>query len=142
MFRKEGCLNTPEIKILFLSLVYIIAGVFVLARYGESLNSHDEYIARLLSFGSCHLNGNNPNCPPHDSIVDNTSLALNCITFFLLAFIPVTSLAFALNSSDFKKFTKFCKRSKKKPETSQGIISSDKPEKNQNTLNLQTISIS
>ena len=81
LFRRGQCLNTPEIKILFISVVYIIAGVFVLVQYGQSVSKHNVSIDSLLAFGVCQLNGNDPSCPKHAHIVGKTGIALNIVSF-------------------------------------------------------------
>ena len=114
LFRKGQCLNAPEIKILFSSVVYITAGVFVLGRYGQSVSTHDTLINSLLSFGVCQLNGNDPSCPDHEDIVNKTNISLNCITFFILGLIPLTSLSYAVKTSDIKRLFQRLRLSSKK----------------------------
>lgn len=129
LFRKGECLNTPEIKILFTSGVYIVAGVFVLVRYGHSLSVHENFIESQLTYGVCHLFGNDPGCPSHDNVVDKTTIVLNCITFFILGLIPLTSLTYAVKTSDLKKLAR-CFKPSRKAETSQMNISSGTQGKN------------
>ena len=106
-------MNAPEIKILFISIVYIIAGVFVLAHYGQSISNRGGYVSSLLAFGVCQLNGNDPSCPNHEDIIDKPGIALNIVTFFLLGLVPLTSLSFAVKSSDIKRLQTCLKWSKK-----------------------------
>ena len=80
-----------------------MSGVFVLVRYGQSLNNQNEQIDLLLSFGLCQLGGNDPSCPNHDDIVDKVNVVLNCITYFILGLIPLTSMPYAITSSDIEK---------------------------------------
>ena len=107
-------MNTPEIKILFISIVYIMAGVFVLVRYGQAISTHLEYVNSLLAFGVCHLNGDDPSCPDHETVVNKTDIVLNCISLFLLGLLPLTSLTYAVKSSDIKRLRKCLTLSKKR----------------------------
>ena len=105
----------------------------MLVRYGHALSEHEQYIEALLTFGVCHLFGNNPSCPSHDSVVNKTAIILNCLKFFILGLIPLTSLTYAIKYSDAKNLGK-CFRLGKKVETSQVNISSGE-QRNNSVLN-------
>ena len=125
ILRGGKCLKTPELKILCLSLFYIICGVVVLARYGESTGYHGDYIQRVIDFGLCHLVGESESldCPPHDSISDTKGFALNCLSFFLLGCLPICSLVFAFTSSDIERVVLCWKRVVRQSETSKVYLS-------------------
>ena len=103
-----------------------MAGVFVLVRYGQSVSTHDVYIDSLLRFGLCQLNGNDPSCPDHEDIIDKTSNALNIITFFILGLVPLTSLSYAVKTSDIKKLLRRLRLSRKRFETTRSTLSDSK----------------
>ena len=123
--RGGKCLKTPELKILCLSLFYIICGVVVLARYSETIGSQGDYIQRVIDFGSCHLAGVSAslNCPSHDSITDTKGVALNCLSYFLLGCLPISNLIFAFTSSDLERVVVCCKRVVRRSEASKKHLS-------------------
>ena len=91
-----------------------MAGVFVLVRYGQSVSTHGEYVNSLLAFGVCQLYGDDPSCPDHETVVNKTEIVLNCISLFLLGLLPLTSLTYAVKSSDIKRLRKCLRLSKKR----------------------------
>ena len=99
-------------KLLCLSLFYIVWGVIILARFGESTAIQDKHIQAIIDFALCHLGGESGslNCPSHDSLTDTTNVALNCLSYFLLGCLPVSSLVFALTSSDLERVVACWKR--------------------------------
>ena len=105
-------MKTPEMKLLCLSLFYIIWGVIILARFGESTAVQDKHIQDVIDFALCHLGGESGavNCPSHDSLTDTRGVALNCLAYFLLGLLPISSLIFALTSSDLERLVKCWKR--------------------------------
>ena len=118
-------MKTPELKILCLSLFYIICGVIVLAQYGESIGSHGDLIQRVIDFAVCHLAGESASlkCPSHDSIADTKGVALSSLSYFLLGCLPVSSLIFAFTSSDLEQVVVCCKRVVGRSETSKMYLS-------------------
>ena len=102
-----------------------MAGVFVLVQYGQSVSKHDVSIDSLLAFGVCQLNGNDPSCPKHEHIVGKTGIALNIISFFILGLAPLTSLSYAVKSSDIKKLLKCLRLSRRRGQTTRSYICSD-----------------
>ena len=99
-------------KLLCLSLFYIIWGVVILARYGENAAIYDSRIRDSIDFALCHLGGESGSldCPSHDSLTDTDSLALDCLSYLLLGCMPVSSLVFALTSSDLERVVECWKR--------------------------------
>ena len=118
-------MKTPELKILSLSLFYIVCGVVVLAQFGESTGSHGDYIQRVIDYGLCHLGGESESleCPSHASISDTKGVALNCLSFFLFGLLPICSLVFAFTSSDLERVLVCCKRVARTSKTSKAYLS-------------------
>ena len=112
-------------KILCLSLLYIVCGVVVLAWFGESTGSHGDYIQRVIEFGLCHLGGESQSlqCPSHASISGTKRVVLNCLAFFLLGCLPICSLVFAFTSSDLERVLVCCKRVARTSKTSKAYLS-------------------
>ena len=118
-------MKTPELKLLCLSLFYTIWGVVVLAQFGESAGIHDSHIQGVIDFAVCHLGGESGSldCPSHDSISDTKGVALDCLSYFLLGCLPVSSLIFAFTSSDLEQVVVCCKRVVRQSEASQMLQS-------------------
>ena len=112
ILRGGKCLKTPELKLPCLSLFYIIWGVVILARYGENAAIYDSRIQDSIDFALCHLGGESGSldCPSHDGLSDTKGVALDCLSYFLLGFLPVSSLVFALTSSDLERVVECWKR--------------------------------
>ena len=132
ILRGGKCLKTPELKLLCLSLFYIIWGVIILARFGESAAIYDSRIQDSIDFALCHLGGESGSldCPSHDSLTDTKGLALDCLSYFLLGCLPVSSLVFALTSSDLERVVECWKRVVKPSETSKMDLSASGGTKN------------
>ena len=112
ILRGGKCLQTPELKILCLSVFYIVCGVVVLAQYGETTGSQGNYVQRVIDFAVCHLAGESSatvDCPSHDNIMDSKVVALNCLSYLMLGCLPISSLIFAFKSSDFNQVAVCCK---------------------------------
>ena len=120
ILRGGKCLKTPELKLLCLSLFYIIWGVIILARFGDSVAIQDSRIQDSIDFALCHLGGESGSldCPSHDNLSDTKEVALDCLTYALLGCLPVCSLAFALTSSDLERVVECWKRVVRPSETS------------------------
>ena len=105
-------MKTPELKILCLSLFYIICGIIVLTRFGESTGSYGDLIQNVINFALCHLGGESGSldCPSHDSLSDTKGVALDCLSYFLFGCLPVSSLIFAFTSSDLERVVVCWKR--------------------------------
>ena len=112
-------------KLLCLSLFYIIWGVIILARFGESAAIYDSRIQDSIDFALCHLGGESESldCPSHDSLTDTKDLVLDCLSSLLLGCMPVSSLVFALTSSDLERLVECWKRVIRPSETSKMDLS-------------------
>ena len=112
LLRGGKCLKTPELKILFLSLYYIICGVIALTRFGESTGYYGDHIQRVTHFALCHLGGEpgSSDCPSQDSLMHTKEVALTSLSYFLFGCLPVSSLIFAFTSSDLERVAVCCKR--------------------------------
>ena len=112
-------------KILCLSLFYIICGVIVLTRFSESTGSHGDRIQSIIDFALCHLGGESGSldCPSHDSISDSKGVALTSLSYFLVGCLPVSSLVFAFTSSDLERVIVCCKRVARPSERSEVALS-------------------
>ena len=125
ILRGGKCLKTPELKLLCLSLFYIIWGVIILARFGESAAIYDSRIQDSIDFALCHLGGESGSldCPSQDSLTDTKGLALDCLSYLLFGCLPVSSLVFALTSSDLERVFKCSKRVVRPSKTSKMDLS-------------------
>ena len=112
-------------KLLCLSLFYVIWGVIILARFGEIAAIYDSRIQDSIDFALCHLGGESGSldCPSHDSLTDTKGLALDCLSSLLLGCMPVSSLVFALTSSDLERVVECWKQVVKPSETSEMNLS-------------------
>ena len=132
ILRGGKCLKTPELKLLCLSLFYIIWGAILLAQFGENAAIQDSRIQDSIDFALCHLGGESGSldCPSHDSLTDTKGLALDCLSSLLLGCMPVSSLVFALTSSDLERVVECWKRVVKPSETSKMDLSASGGTKN------------
>ena len=133
-------MKTPELKILCLSLFYIICGVIVLTRFGESTGSHGDHIQKIIDFALCHLAGDSSNCSSHDSITDTKSAALTSLSYFLVGCLPVSSLVFAFTSSDLEQVMLCWKRVVRPSETSKVYLSASGGSKKGDSQRIPSVS--
>ena len=96
-----------------------------MARFGESIGIHDSHIQGVIDFALCHLGGESGSldCPSHDGLSDTKGVALDCLSYFLLGCLPVSSLVFALTSSDLERVVVCWKRVVRPSETSRMDLS-------------------
>ena len=107
---------TPEVKILCLSVFYVLVYVFSLTQFSQIIAKGSELGQDLAKFIICNIQGVQSVTEKYqnvENIVDHAGVALEITANFLLGLIPIANIAFAMKSSDFMKLLKCFRRREK-----------------------------
>ena len=96
-----------------------------MVRFGENAAIPDSRIQNSIDFVLCHLGGRVRVIGPYITYIlsDTKGLPQDCLSYFLLGCLPVSSLAFALTSSDLERVVECWKRVVRPSKTSKMDLS-------------------
>ena len=104
--RGKTCLvffSVPEVKILILLSYYILFGVVLLTYITVTINESVPLRDDLFKYFECQLTGYDPVCEElRRQFEKHLNPGLNCLTYFLIAFITWVNLLFAIKGEDIK----------------------------------------
>ena len=119
--KKKQFFSTPEVKLLVLSVLFVVVGIIILGRFSYILATLAQYAHHLSEYSICQLRGNRQDCTA-ETTISSVSTISNILTIAAIAVIPYTNMIFLVGKSDFVKIAHLlccvCKHRRSHPSAS------------------------
>ena len=111
---KKSFFSAPELKMIVLSVVFVVLGILVLAILTHTIATQGEYAKNIKAYATCQLFGDNPNCMGRREDIRIVSATLSALAAIGVGLAPYVNIFFILKKSDLTQARDFIKSSFRK----------------------------
>ena len=111
---KKSFFSAPELKMIVLSVVFVVLGILVLAILTHNIASQGEYAKNIKDYAKCQLFGDNPDCKGRRVDIRIVSATLSALAAIGVGLTPYVNIFFILKKSDLTQARDFIKSSFRK----------------------------